>query len=219
MHGAVAAVATAGPRLTRPIHAGTVGVMSAPSAPSLSSATDAELAATIASQPAGHATAAEGELYRRFAPRVRLFGLKHLRDDTAAQDLAQQVLLMTIERLRAGEVHDHAQIGSFIFGASRLTCGGIRRTEHRRVDLHTRFDATTAVDDANETDLFGLEAVARCLASVGPRERAILVQTYYAEKSAAEIAAALGMSAGAVRVARHRALDSMRQCVESRRLA
>jgi RNA polymerase sigma-70 factor, ECF subfamily len=193
--------------------------MSAPSATSLASATDAEIATTIASQPVGQASAAEAELYRRFAPRVRLFGLKHLRDEAVAQDLAQQVLLMTIERLRAGEVRDAEQIGSFILGASRLSCDGIRRTERRRVGLHARFDVPGVTDDPNETDVFGLEAVARCLAAVGPRERAILVQTYYAEKSAAEIAAALGMTAGSVRVARHRALESMRQCVESRRLA
>jgi RNA polymerase sigma-70 factor, ECF subfamily len=217
--GAAAIDVDIGPRLTRLIRADSVSSMSAPSATSLVSATDAEVATTIASQPAGHASAAEAELYRRFAPRVRLFGLKHLRDEAAAQDLAQQVLLMTIERLRAGEVQDAEQIGSFILGASRLSCGGIRRTERRRVDLHARFDVPAVTDDPNETDLFALEAVARCLAGVGPRERAILVQTYYAEKSAPEIAAALGMTAGAVRVARHRALESMRQCVESRRLA
>jgi len=207
-----------GLRLTRLIRADSVSSMSASGATLLASASDAEVATTIASQ-AGQASAAEAELYRRFAPRVRLFGLKHLRDEAAAQDLAQQVLLMTIERLRAGEVRDAEQIGSFILGASRLSCGGIRRTERRRVDLHARFDVPIVTDDPNETDLFGLEAVARCLAAVGPRERAILVQTYYAEKSAPEIAAALGMTAGAVRVARHRALESMRQCVESRRLA
>jgi RNA polymerase sigma-70 factor (ECF subfamily) len=191
--------------------------MAARGAPSLASASDGDLAAAIASTAAGEATDAESELYRRFAPRVRLFGLKHLRDETAAQDLAQQVLLMTIERLRANEVRDLDQIGSFILGASRLICGGIRRTERRRIDLHIRFDATATSFDATETDALGLEAVARCLAIATPRERAILVQTYYAERSTAEIAAALGMTAVAVRVARHRALDSMRQCVESPR--
>jgi RNA polymerase sigma-70 factor (ECF subfamily) len=191
--------------------------MAARGAQSVASASDGDLAAAIASTSAGEATAAESELYRRFAPRVRLFALKHLRDETAAQDLAQQVLLMTIERLRANEVRELDQIGSFILGASRVMCSGIRRTERRRLDLHIRFDASVTSFEATETDSLGLEAVARCLALVTPRERAILVQTYYAERSTAEIAAALGMTAVAVRVARHRALDSMRQCVESRR--
>ena len=216
---AASIVVVLGPGLTRPISADSVSAMAAPGATALASATDAEIATTIASQPAGQAAAAEAELYRRFAPRVRLFGLKHLRDEGAAQDLAQQVLLMTIERLRAGEVRDAEQIGSFILGASRLTCGGIRRTERRRVDLHARFDAPSERMETNQADVFGLTAVARCLEAVAPRERSILVQTYYAEKSAAEIAAALGMTAAAVRVARHRAVESMRQCVESTRSA
>ena len=192
--------------------------MSGPSAAGFSAATDAELASAIALQPAGAATAAEDELYRRFAPRVRLFGLKHLRDEMAAQDLAQQVMLMTIERLRAGEVRNLEQIGSFILGASRMTCGGLRRTERRRQDLHSRFDTHDATSSI-ETDLFGVEAVGRCLAAIRERERVILIQTYYAEKTGDEIASALGMTAGAVRVSRHRALASMRECLDRGRMS
>jgi RNA polymerase sigma-70 factor (ECF subfamily) len=46
---------------------------------------DAELAAAV-SRGDG---AAEAELYRRLAPRVRLYGLRHLRDRHAAADLVQ----------------------------------------------------------------------------------------------------------------------------------
>ena len=147
---------------------------------------------------------------------MRLYGLRHLRDETAAQDLAQQVMLMTIERLRAGEVRNLEQIGSFILGASRMTCGGLRRTERRRQELHSRFDAYDSTA-STETDLFGLEAVGRCLAAIRERERVILIQTYYADKTGDEIASALGMTPGAVRVSRHRALASMRECLDRRR--
>src|SRR5262245_14610935 len=47
---------------------------------------------------------AEAELYRLLAPRARLYGLKHLRDAQAAADLAQDVMLMTLDRLNRGEV-------------------------------------------------------------------------------------------------------------------
>lgn len=185
-------------------------------AASLSSATDAEVARAIAQQQAGTAGAAEEELYRRFAPRVRLFGVKHLRDEMAAQDLAQQVLLMTIERLRAGEVRHLDQIGSFILGASRMTCGGLRRTERRRQDLHARFDARDGADEASAPDVFGVAAVGRCLAALRERDRTIVIQTFYAERATEEIATALGMTAGAVRVGRHRALAQMRECLDAR---
>ena len=49
------------------------------------------------------AEAAEAELYRRFAPRVRLYGLRHLRDEDEARDLSQQVMLLVIEKLEKPE--------------------------------------------------------------------------------------------------------------------
>ena len=187
-----------------------------PGAASWSTATDAEIARAITEKPPGTAGAAEEELYRRFAPRVRLFGIKHLRDEMAAQDLAQQVLLMAIERLRAGEVRNLDQIGSFILSASRMTCGGLRRTERRRQDLHTRFDARDVADEAIEPDIFGVAAVEQCLSALRERDRTIIIQTFYAERATDEIAQVLGMTAGAVRVGRHRAITQMRECLDAR---
>ena len=64
--------------------------------------------------------AAETEFYRRLAPRVRLYGLKHLRDAQAASDLVQQVLMLTLERLRAGELRDPERLVSFVFGTATV---------------------------------------------------------------------------------------------------
>ena len=80
---------------------------------------DGDLARAVSAQVPGSAEDAETELYRRFAPRVRLYGLRHLRDEEAARDLVQQVMLLTIEKLRGGSIRDADQIGSFILGVSR----------------------------------------------------------------------------------------------------
>ena len=45
---------------------------------------------------------AEAELCRRFWPRLRAFGLRRLKREQDAVDLAQQVLVITIEALRSG---------------------------------------------------------------------------------------------------------------------
>src|SRR5262245_54167125 len=60
--------------------------------------------------------AAESELCRRFAPRIRLYGLRHLRSEAAAADLIQDVLLMTLQKLRAGAVREPDRLASFILG-------------------------------------------------------------------------------------------------------
>ena len=67
----------------------------------IEAASDEALARRIAGGLRGSTDAEEAELYRRFAPRVRLYGRRHLQNDAAADDLAQDVLLLTIERLRA----------------------------------------------------------------------------------------------------------------------
>jgi RNA polymerase sigma-70 factor (ECF subfamily) len=160
--------------------------------------------------------AAEEELYRRFAPRVRLYGLRHLPDRASADDLAQQVMLVVIERLRANEVREPDQIGSFILGTSRMMAGGLRRVDRRREGLLARYhDREASVTWTDERAPDGAR-VAPCLAGMRERERTILILSFYADKDAKEIAGALGMTAGAVRVCRHRALTSMRDCLERR---
>ena len=174
------------------------------------------LAGSIASAAPGAAHEEEAELYRRFAPRVRLYGLKHLRDAAAAHDLVQQVFLVTIERLRLGEVRNLEAIGSFILGTSRMVAADMRRTEERRDRLTETFvDRTTSITLA-EKDTLDHERLERCLNSLSPRDRTLLVLTFYAEKNAVDIASNLQMAPGAIRVARHRALMRLRECVMGR---
>jgi RNA polymerase sigma-70 factor (ECF subfamily) len=182
----------------------------------LSECGDGDVARAVAAT-SGDAAAAESELYRRFAPRVRMFGLKHLCDRAAADDLAQQVMLVVITRLRAGEVREPDQIASFVLGTSRMIATGQQRGERRRSAIIARVELRhEAVEMEHDLALDSVR-IAPCLQALRERERTVLLLTYYADKSAAEIAAAIGTTAGAVRVARHRALASMRNCIEVRR--
>src|SRR5918993_788628 len=123
-----------------PEHAGGV-----PHGTALQGASDETIARRIAGGHSGSTDAEEAELYRRFAPRVRLYGRRHLQNYVAADDLAQEVLLLTIERLRAGEVRRPEEIGSFILGTSRMMAQSERRVARRREALSVRFMDTTAV--------------------------------------------------------------------------
>ena len=180
-------------------------------ATTLIGATDGDLARAIAAG-AGTADAAETELYCRFAPRVRLYGLRHLRDEDAARDLMQQVLLLTIEKLREGAVRDMDKIGSFILGTSRMLADSTGRKTRRREGLTAQFHAPALYAEpfADSSDI---AAVERCLHALAERDRRVLVLTFYAEKSSPEIAEDLGVSHAVVRVARHRALGRLRECV------
>lgn len=174
---------------------------------------DATLARRIAAAPAGRDTAAEAELYRRLAPRVRLYGLKHLRDAQAAADLVQQVLMLTLERLRAGEIRDAERLVSFVFGTCRMTVLDLRRTRGRRERLLDRYADDVPMATPAPAPSLDRTRLADCLERLSERERSVLVLTFYDDQSARDVATALGMTEGNVRVVRHRGIQRLRDCV------
>jgi RNA polymerase sigma-70 factor (ECF subfamily) len=173
----------------------------------------AGLARAIAASPPGGAAEEEARLVRALAPRVRLYGLKHLRDAARADDLAQEVLLTTLERLRAGKIREPERIVSFVLGTSRAMVIDLVRGERRRRELGELFLPGLAVTQAPREPL-ALDRLADCLERLSARARAVVTMTFYAERDAAQIAQELTLSPGNVRVLRHRALEHLRGCME-----
>ncbi len=93
---------------------------------------DVELVRQIGS---GDDRDAEAELFRRMAPRIRLYGLRHLRDEQAAEDLTQQVLITALEALRAGRLREPEKLASFVLGTCRMTALNQRRAAQRHERL------------------------------------------------------------------------------------
>jgi len=184
-----------------------------PQDPLLAALDDGALARRIAESGAGTDSAAEAALCRRLGPRVRLYGLRHLRDRHAAADLMQQVLLMTLERLRAGKVREPERIASFVLGTCRMTVLEMRRgTRRRETLLETWSDATEAFE-APEPLSLAPDRLAGCLEALSERERSVVALSFFADKHADEVGAELAISAGNVRVIRHRALARLRECM------
>jgi RNA polymerase sigma-70 factor (ECF subfamily) len=187
--------------------------MEMPDASECAGLDDAALVRRIAAAPGGTDVQAETELYRRLAPRVRLYGLKHLRDRDAASDLVQQVMMLTLERLRANRPRDAERLVSFVFGTCRMTVLDLRRTGFRREQLLDRYADDVPMADPAMSPRLDQERVVGCLDRLSERERSVLVMTFYDDQPAKDVAAALGLSEGNVRVIRHRGLERLRDCV------
>ncbi len=172
---------------------------------------DADLARRIIAARPGGARAEERELCARFERRARLYGLRHLRDEQAAADLAQRVLIVTLEKLRAREIRDPERIGSFILGTSRVVAQEMARSSRREAPLPD--DIEDVPQPAIRPETSGSEHLARCLEVLGDRERAVLLMTFYEERSAAAIAEVVSTTQGNVRVIRHRAIARLRECM------
>ncbi len=176
---------------------------------------DAALARRIIACAPARDAAAEAEICRRLGPRVRLYGLKHLRSEAAAADLMQDVLVMVLEKLRAGNVRDPEQVASFVLGTARQMVIDARRGVRRRGRILEAFPVDFAPADQEPPEPLDTKRLGRCLSALPERERTVLVLTFYDDRSAEAVAAELGLSAGNVRVIRHRALERLRGCLSA----
>ncbi len=177
---------------------------------------DIALARSILAASPAREPRAEEQFCRRFAPRIRLFGLKRLRDPAAAADLVQDVLILVLDKLRAGEVREPEQIASFVFGTARQLVIDSRRSGSRRTRLLDTFAQDLEPAGESASHAFDTDHLARCLQLLAERERAVLVMTFYDDCPADRLGAQLGLSPANVRVIRHRGIERLRNCVQGR---
>jgi len=154
---------------------------------------------------------AEAELCRRFAPRIRLYGLRHLRDEDRARDLVQTVLLGVLVAARGGRVDDPDKIDRFVLGTCRNAAARARETQARLEPVGS-LEEPAAV----EAERVDLTEVMRCYGRLDERGRQVVMLSFQEGRSVDEIASRLGTTAGNVRVLRHRAVAAIRRCLDER---
>ncbi|MGA7801221.1 MAG: sigma-70 family RNA polymerase sigma factor, partial [Gammaproteobacteria bacterium] len=143
---------------------------------------------------------------------VRLYGLRHLGSEAAAADLMQQVMLLMIERLRAGALREPERLASFVFGICRMVVLDQRRGHARRERLLATYgEALLPAETPPPNPDRG--RLAHCLERLPERERTVLLMTFYDDMPAGELARELDMTPANVRVIRHRGLERLRLCV------
>jgi RNA polymerase sigma-70 factor (ECF subfamily) len=177
-------------------------------------AADAELVRTIAAG-ADDAPAAEAELCRRFAPRVRLYGLRHLRDPDRAADLVQAVLLAVLQAARTGRIDDPERVDRFMLGTSRNVALRMRELDGRTTS-DTALAEIAAWDPAHAPERLDAAALVRCMAALDDRGRQVVMMSFNDERPTEEIATLLATTPGNVRVVRHRAIAALRRCLDAR---
>lgn len=162
---------------------------------------------------------AEAELCRRFAPRIRLYGLKHLRDEDRARDLVQGVLASVIEALRAGRVEDCERIDRFMLGTARNLSARVRDQDARATPMAPNDLPELEALLVTSESRVDVEALLRCLSKLEMRAQTVIHLSFYRDKQADEIASVLETTPGNVRVLRHRAIAQLRDCLAAKEIA
>ena len=160
----------------------------------------------------GEARGDEEELCRRFAPRLRAYGRRHLREHDLAADLVQRSLEITIGKLRAGSIREPDRIASFVLGVARRQVHEMRRRPREYPADHLGLGVDAPAD--LELRPLATQRLARCLEALTDRERTVVLLSFFDEKSSEEVATALTLTPGNVRVIRHRSIERLRQCMD-----
>jgi RNA polymerase sigma-70 factor, ECF subfamily len=171
--------------------------------------------------------AAIDSLLRQIRPMIVSYCRSRLRHvpgtEQAADDVAQEVCLAVLAAL-PGYRDEGRPFASFVFGIASHKVADARRSA-ARLAIPTK-DLPDVPDDQpgpEERVVASLEAqrARALLARLPVQQRELLALRVLTGLSAAETGMALGMSAGAVRVAQHRAMARLRALAsgESRRVS
>lgn len=166
------------------------------------------------SSPSVPAVFGEAELAREYWERVRLFAARRLGDAALAEDVAQETIRRVLDALRAGRVESLAALPGFVFQTAKHICLQRHRSagrESRAMLRLERGEVGRAAPDAL-SELIGAErreAVRRALERLASADRDLLHLLYYEQRDTAEIATMLGVTAAALRVRKHRAVQRL----------
>jgi RNA polymerase sigma-70 factor (ECF subfamily) len=171
----------------------------------------------VVANPADHS---EEALARQYWERIRLFATRRLGDLGGAEDVAQETIRRVMEALRAGRVRQLETLSSFVFQTALHLC----QQQHRSSERESRALGRIAASDvpAPPDALSALISRERCaqvnqaLLELRPEDRDLLRLMYFQELDPEEIARRWGITAGALRVRKHRALQRLAELVGDR---
>ncbi len=165
----------------------------------------------------------EAGLVNQFRERLRLFALRRLRDSAAAEDVAQETLRRVVEACRAGRLQNPSALPSFVFQTAHHICLQHFRSSSREGRALQRLGSedTQNRDPHPLTALIGDEqrnAVRQALERLSAEDRDLLRKMYYEEVDSGMLAQSLGVTAGALRVRKHRVLARLAAVLNRREI-
>ena len=153
-------------------------------------------------------TAAEAELAAYFGPRIRAFVASRASGRDFAEEVVQETMMALICSLREGRLRESDSLAGFAYGIARnRLADAIRKDARRRtVPIPEDFDCPSPVA-SQEPDL--VSAARSRIETMEPTDRKILWMTLIDWFKPGEVAAAVGISADAVRQRKSRALKKL----------
>ena len=162
------------------------------------------------------------QLATQYSSRLRVFAARRLRDRSAADDVVQETLRRVLEAIRADRIRDVNAIVGFVFETARHVCMQRGRSASRESSAMDRLAQTPQLAIRERapdplTDLINEEqcsAVRKALTHLDDEDRQLIRWSYVESVDSAEIGRRLGITAGAARARRHRALEKLAEILD-----
>lgn len=148
------------------------------------------------------------ELYRAHASRLLLWLRTRRSGDESPEDIASSAWLVAAEKI-AGFHGTSDEFAGWLFGIARNLAANARRRAARRDQVHLA-DGSPASAPGPDMTSGDSDWARRLLATLPERERDVVTCREVLDMDVAATAAALDISAVAVRVAHHRGLRRLR---------
>ena len=165
---------------------------------------------------------AEATLCARFGPGVRQILARRLHNFAQAEELAQEVLIVVLKRLRATPLQDPARLAAFIAQTARNVAMADRRKERRR-RTDTGSEELDDVPDQEQDQAVTVEVMSSAAAVhamlkelKSSRDRSLLVRYYLQDEDKASICHDLGLSDSTFNVVLFRARERFLELLQKR---
>jgi RNA polymerase sigma-70 factor (sigma-E family) len=164
-------------------------------------------------EPVDAATWIDAALPRLMGAALSLTGHRHDAEDLVQETLAKVVLKWSsVNHADSPDAYvRRAMVNTFISGKRRKSSREV--VSHDVVTAEWRGREYRHAGHGHDSDLAARDHMWQLLATLPPRQRAVLVLRYYDDLPDAQIAEVLGCSAVSVRVAAHRAMGTLREAL------
>jgi RNA polymerase sigma-70 factor (ECF subfamily) len=159
-------------------------------------------------------SAAFGELYDFYLPRIYGFVYRRVQNQAVAEDLTSMTFQRALENVRRSEFRNDSFGGWLYRVASNVVVDHVRR-DHHHLSLNDYEERAEPGDLALDALAAALDRdqLQRALRQLTNNHREVLVLRFYDDLDVPEICAVLGCSREALAVRVHRALRALRLAV------
>jgi RNA polymerase sigma-70 factor (ECF subfamily) len=166
-------------------------------------------------EPPADADAAIRELYSRHAKALHSYVQRFCPDRASADDIVQETLIRAWRNLPQLTADDRP-VRPWLFRVARNLLTDADRAARARPVTAPAEPPDFAGDDAGLDQILDRQLVADALQHLSPAHRAVLVETFYHDRTLATVARQLGIPDGTARSRLHYALNALRRQLQQR---